>query len=253
MVSFLSTLFDPIFAPLLGLGPFWIIFAIALIATVIITIIYKIVTDQDLMKRLKEDQKDMQKKMKEFREHPEKLAQLQKEMWSKSMEQMKHSFKPTMFTFIPILILFGWLSAHLAFVPLYPGEPVYVTVNFDSGIEGTAKIVAQGLELLSEEQAEIEDGKSSWKLQGPSGKYILEFYHEDQIYEKTILITSKQSYEPPVKNVNDGKVKSIEVLHKEVKPFGNFSFFGWKPGWFGTYFLLSIFLSMSIRKLFKVH
>jgi uncharacterized membrane protein (DUF106 family) len=251
--TFLNPIFDPVLGPLLNLNAFWIIFVIALLATLIITIIYKLVTDQELMKRLKHDQKEMQKRMKTLREHPEKLAAFQKEMWGKNMEYMRHSFKPTLFTFIPILILFGWLSAHLAYAPLLPAESFDVNLDFYDNIVGDVFLEAEGLEIVGSNPVGIEDNKAAYTLSGKKGRYILEFNHDDKIYEKKILITSRQDYEPPVNEINDGTLKKISVVHREMKPLGNFSLFGWRPGWFGTYFLLSIVLTMGIRKLFGVH
>ena len=52
--SFLDPVLNAIFDPLLSLGPFWALLVISLIVSTLITLIYKWVTDQDLMKRLKD-------------------------------------------------------------------------------------------------------------------------------------------------------------------------------------------------------
>lgn len=251
--DFLVNIFDPVFEPLLGLNPFLVILIITFVATLIVTIIYKLVTDQDLMKRLKQDQKDMQKKLKELRNHPEKLAAHQKEMWGKNLEMMKHSFKPTIFTFIPIIILFGWLSAHLAFFPLTPGVPFDVSVMFDPEVNGEVNLVANNLNVDGNLTQTISNGEAKWALSGGVGKYVLEFNYKDNVYEKPLIITNEQSYEQPVKQINTGGVKSIIVHNRELKPLGSFSIFGWNPGWFGTYFILSIIMSFGLRKLMNVY
>ena len=50
-----------------------------------------------------------------------------------------------------------------------------------------------------------------------------------------------------------GFIKENEIKYEKFTPFGDFSLFGWKPGWLGTYIILSIILSFVIRKLLKVH
>ncbi len=50
-----ETILNPIMAPLLGLPPFWSILIISLVVALIITFVYKWMTDQHLMKALKED------------------------------------------------------------------------------------------------------------------------------------------------------------------------------------------------------
>jgi len=249
----LVKIFDPVFSPLLDLPPFLVIFIITLVATFIITIIYKLVTDQDLMKRLRQDQKDAQKKLKELKDHPEKLVQHQKEMWAKNMELMKHSFKPTIFTFLPIIILFGWLSFHLAYVPLAPNTNFDVSMMFDEGVNGEVILVGERLNLHSNSTQTVTNGEVRWTLSGDMGRYILEFNYGDFSYDKPIIISEKQEYEEPIKVVNANGVKQIVVHNKELKPLGDFSLFGWKPGWLGTYFVLSIIMSFTIRKLMKVH
>ena len=57
-----ENLLGPIFAPLLKLPIFWAILIIALFVSLIITFVYKWMTDQHLMKTLKEDIKSFQKK-----------------------------------------------------------------------------------------------------------------------------------------------------------------------------------------------
>jgi len=47
-------------SPLLKLPSFWVVLIISLIASFIASVIYKYTTDQKLMKRLKEEQKELQ-------------------------------------------------------------------------------------------------------------------------------------------------------------------------------------------------
>ena len=63
----LDSLLNPVFGPLLKLGPFWAIFILSLIISLLIVLVYKYATNQEEMKRLKDQQKDFQKKMKELK------------------------------------------------------------------------------------------------------------------------------------------------------------------------------------------
>jgi len=85
---------------------------ISFILTGAITLAYKYLTDQDKMKELKGEMKDTQKKMKEMKDQPDKMMSMQKDAMKKNMEYMKHSMRPTLFTFIPIVIVFSWLRGH---------------------------------------------------------------------------------------------------------------------------------------------
>ena len=66
-------------------------------------------TNQELMKKLKEEMKDYQKQIKELRSNPARAMESEKAMES-NMKYMSHSFKPTLITIIPIFIIFGWMS-----------------------------------------------------------------------------------------------------------------------------------------------
>ncbi|MEK6906458.1 MAG: EMC3/TMCO1 family protein, partial [Nanoarchaeota archaeon] len=70
----------------------------------------KKVTDQERMRELKKISKACQIKLKDNKGNPESIQKINKEMMDCSMELMKHSFKPMIYTFIPIIILFWWIK-----------------------------------------------------------------------------------------------------------------------------------------------
>lgn len=110
----LNGFLDPVLNPLFNsLGMFWFIVVISFIVSLVTVIVYKYTTDQVLMKLIKEDLDKLNKKMREHKADSQKMMQVQKEMWSKQMTMMKHSFTSTIYTFIPIIILFSWLTANM--------------------------------------------------------------------------------------------------------------------------------------------
>ena len=101
--------FNLIFGPIMNLPDPINLLIISFILTGLITLAYKYLTDQEKMKGLKGEMKLAQKNMKEFKDQPDKMMAMQKDVMKKNMEYMKHSMKPTLFTFVPIIIIFGWL------------------------------------------------------------------------------------------------------------------------------------------------
>jgi len=81
----------------------------AFLITLIMTLVTKKFTDQNRMKELKQIQKSCNIKMKESKGDVEKQKEIQKQIMECSMELMKHSFKPMLITFIPIILLFTWI------------------------------------------------------------------------------------------------------------------------------------------------
>ena len=248
-----SSLLDPVLNPLLSLSPFWVLFSISLILSVLINLAFKFFTDQKLLKQVKEEMKAMQQELKTLKNDPEKFASHQKKILEKNMVSFRQSMKVNLITLIPMLVFIGWLSAHFAYAPLYPNEVFDVSLVFNPGSSGMVTLNPDGLKTTSPLEKVIVNDKVSWALAGDVGEYLLEFNYSGNIYEKKVLVTDSQKYENPVHSVNDGSLSSIVVGNKELKPLGDFSLFGWKPGWLGTYFILAIFFSLLTRKLMKIH
>lgn len=246
-----DSMLNPIFAPLLKLPILWAIIIVALVIAVLITFVYKWMTDQHLMKTLKEDMKNFQKQMKEFKAEPKRVMELQKRAMETNMKYMMHSFKPTLITFIPLIIIFGWLNANLAFVPIMPDTEFTTTAIFDKETTGTISLVVpEQLQLITDSTPSIVDNQAQWKLKGPAGEYILEYVYNDQSYNKELLITEQQKYKQPLMKVKDSALNMIQTDHNKIKPL---NLFGWKVGWLGTYIIFSIAFSMILRKILKLH
>ena len=82
---------------------------VSLSVTLFMTLVSKYFTNQNRMKELKSLQKACNIKLKDAKGDMQKQSEIQKEMMSCSMELMKHSFKPTFITMLPLLALFWWI------------------------------------------------------------------------------------------------------------------------------------------------
>ena len=83
---------------------------ISIAVTLTMTLVSKYFTNQDRMRELKTVQKTCQIKLKENKDNVKKMAEIQKQMLECNMEMMKHSMKPLLFAFIPLILLIGWLK-----------------------------------------------------------------------------------------------------------------------------------------------
>ncbi len=243
----LSSFFDPVLAPLLSLPPFWAILVISFLLALVTTFIYKYATDQARMKELKTKVKATNERMKKTKDDPKKLMKIQQEAMAMNLELMKHSFKPTLYTMLPILLIFWWMGATFAYHNLAPGEEFTLTATFAPGVERASLVVIPELELLSEQEQAV-NGSVSWTLRGGLGEYKATVSVPNAgAEEKRFLIAEDRRYAPPVQQYK-GVVKSITLSNEAVKPLGSLSLFGWRPGWLGTYILLSIAFSILLRK-----
>ena len=250
-----SDFLNPVLGPLLKLGPFWAILIISIVISLLITLVYKWVTDQKKMKALKEEQKEYQKKLRSLRDNPAEMMKVQKEAMKKNMEYMKHSFKPTLITMLPIILIFGWMSAHLSYEPIYPGETYTLTAEFKKGVIGEVELFpGENTQLISEGKQQINSAVS-WQLKGKTeGTHIIELKYDERSYTKKVLITKELAYENPIAVFQHSDLTLIRTEHQKLRPLGhNFSIFGWQPGWLGLYIIFSLVFSLSLRKVLKIY
>lgn len=236
---------DPIFGFLLNFQPFWGILIISLIVTLISTIIYKKMTDQEVLKTIKEDMVNIRKEMKEFSHDANKIAELQKVSMQKSMIQMKESFKPMLITYIPMLIIFGWLFTHLTFYPILPDTNFSINLTFKDNIQGSVEIIAPDrIELLNDKIQNINNNNVGFLLKGKEGEYNIDFLFNNKTYTKEVLITNERKYDNPDKLINED-LKLIKVNNEPVKIFG--------ISWFWSYIIFAILFNSLLRKILKIH
>lgn len=259
----LDSLLNPIFGPLLRLSALWAIVIISLIIALIMILIYKFTTNQTLMKEMKMQLKGYQKQLKEHRGDTAKMSELNKKMMSINMKVFRQSMKSMFVTWIPIILIFGWMNAHLGYYPILPGEEFSTSIIFEDNVEGTVELkVPYGVELISESIQEINNGKAEWKLNGMTGTHLLEYNFENEKLLKEILITEEKAYKNPIKAKKgflsfggdhiqeDSKAVQISVSHKRVYPL---EIFGLRLSWFWTYFIFTLIFNMALRKLMRIY
>jgi uncharacterized membrane protein (DUF106 family) len=257
----LNTVLEPVLRPLLNaLGPFGALLAVSVFVSLLTTLVYKFATDQDTLRSLKADLKRYQKKLTAAsKTNPEKAMKIQKDVMRVNGQYMKHSMKSTLYTFIPIILFFGWLQANLAFAPLLPGELFEVSVTLPEGVNEPATLVlADGLTSPDVLTQNASNGQVNWSIQGPEGIYdsSIIISGEEQFF--SFIISENVAYEEPLNTFEDSTYfSSITVGNDKLLLFEGIPLLGSIPwiktfGWFGAYFLFSIIFSTSLRKLFKL-
>jgi uncharacterized membrane protein (DUF106 family) len=240
-----------VFAPILGLPILWVVIIVSLLISLIIIFITKYTTDQKLMKGLKEDIKSHQNRIKELKNNPSEAMAVQKKAMELNMKYMMHSLRPTLITFIPIILIFGWMSANFAYDGIAPGEEFAVTAFFNKGAAGEVMLnVVQGVQLLSDPVVQIENNQATWTLAGDTGEYILEIDYQENKNQKIVIISEDDSYISPNEKYKNSPVKEIRVGNSPKKIL---NLFGWRLGWLGTYIIFSLIFTMSLRKFLKVY
>ena len=114
--DFFHSILDPVFSPLLNWNIFLGMSLIVLVLSILMTLVQKYCVDQESLKEIKKRQKEIQKEMKEYREHPEKIAELSKEQFEFMGKMMKISMGSIVYTAIPFILLFRWLSDYFSLI-----------------------------------------------------------------------------------------------------------------------------------------
>ncbi|WP_423792883.1 EMC3/TMCO1 family protein [Methanocaldococcus indicus] len=123
MFEFFYNFLDGIFLPLIkSFHPAIAILIIALIVSLITNVATKLLVNQERVAEIKEELKNYQKKLKLAQKNPDLMQELQKEQekyLKLNTELMKMSFKPMIYTWIPIILIFIYLKHVYGFNGLY--------------------------------------------------------------------------------------------------------------------------------------
>jgi uncharacterized membrane protein (DUF106 family) len=107
---------DPTLGRLLGFNVFFGMAIIVGILSLMMSLIQKYTTDQESLRQMRKDQKELQAQMKQHRDNPEKLKEInakQLEYMSRSMRQSMNSF---VYTAVPLILLFRWFGDYFTVV-----------------------------------------------------------------------------------------------------------------------------------------
>ena len=208
-------------------------------------LVYKYTTNQRKMKEMKAELKVLQAKLRAG----EDLAKVNKRMWEVNMEYMSESLRPTIFTLVPVLLVFVWLGSFLAYNPILPGQEFTITAftAYNATMTSTPELAV----LSSERFA----GNTTWNVKGAEGKYTVWIEADSEQKPAEVLVTTDQKYATPVLTFNkDSRIQKIVIGNTKSRPFSDsFSIFGYYPGWVATYIFFSLIFSLSLRKMMNLN
>jgi uncharacterized membrane protein (DUF106 family) len=92
-----------------GFTPLKFLGILSIVLSMFVTLVYKFMTDQVLMRELKGQLKIHQKQMRDCRDNPTKMSEISKKSMSVNMKYMSQSMKPMLITLLPFLLIFHWL------------------------------------------------------------------------------------------------------------------------------------------------
>lgn len=130
--NLLDPFFNYIFGWALEYGQLYFLVIIGFIVVLLTTLAQKYLTDQKEIKKLKDESKELSKQARLYKDDPAKVSELTGESFKKSMATMKLSFRPMMYTILPLLFMFAWLRSLYAVGGAFFEMPV-VLIAFVKG------------------------------------------------------------------------------------------------------------------------
>ncbi|MBT4540334.1 DUF106 domain-containing protein [Candidatus Woesearchaeota archaeon] len=278
-----QSILNPIFSPLLRMPFLLSIILISFLISLLIVLVYKKFTNQSLMKELKEEIKELQKQMKDLRDKPQEMMKIQKRAMETNMKYMMHSLKPTLYTFIPIIIIFGWLNTHMAYYPLVEDQEFSVLLEFVEEAKGNIEFIeTQDMELLNDPSQTILENQVKFVLKGKVGEYTLNFKYlpeivsnnetdnderginetkNNELFSKDIIIIESDGdrvYKRPMEVFRKQSLRRITVSNQKILAFEGIPVLQDIPwvggfGWLGSYILFSLVFSLGLRRIMKIY
>jgi uncharacterized membrane protein (DUF106 family) len=247
---------DPALDWLLILNPLIATLIISVILAVLTTLVYKFASNQKKIKELKDKQKELQKKMKTIpKDQPEKMMGINSQMMKLSGPLMKESFKSTIWTIIPSILILTWMATNIAFAGIAPEQTFMITAEFNEGVTGdiTLEAIPGGLEFITGATQSIVDSKAYWELKSPKEEtYSLLFKFRETEVNANLIISEKWEYEEPELLIKESGLKKIIIGNEKIRPFNGIPVLG-GLNWLWSYILLTMAFSMILRKVLKVY
>jgi uncharacterized membrane protein (DUF106 family) len=106
----LESVFNFLFGWTINFNQTFAIFFVTAVFTLLSTLVYKFTTKQDMIKKLKEETKQMNKEIRSSVNNPKKVKEIEKKLWENNITLFKQNLIPMIITLVPFLLLFGWLK-----------------------------------------------------------------------------------------------------------------------------------------------
>ncbi|MDP6115764.1 MAG: hypothetical protein QF437_10195 [Planctomycetota bacterium] len=257
---------DPLLNPLLSLPMDLVLCILAVGTAVLILLIRKMTTDQDLLRRCRSDRVRLRSRLKEARQakNDHDVSRFKTVLSTIGFRAMKQEGLPLLVSLLPITLIASWAFARLGYHAPASGE--WVVVEFTVPVTETGKLIhlvpQDGLETDDGWIQEVEKknnspmtaGVASWAVRASAGtsSYPLII----RLGEKTFrheFSAGPGSYSTPFRSWQDGEHSLIQKL-SAYRPLGHvpgiddFLF----PAWLVGYLILVVPAVPILKKWMRV-
>lgn len=243
-------------------------FLIILLATIGIslfsTLVYKFATNQKKMREIKERLKVLQKELKEARGDQERMLKINSQIMKSHNEYSMQSMRSILFTFIPVMLVFVFLRAHVAYAPINPGETFAVLLDYNdqAAMGSTLVAVPNGFTLVNTsnytKSGFLGFGKHTGEavtIRSPNepANGTIAFSYGNETLNRSVIVTESNKYAPQSVNYRNAFLRSAAIDYKGLQVFDVPWLPRWLQGWLAVYIILTLIFTNVFRSVLKVH
>ncbi len=268
--SVLNKVFDVLFLPVRGLGPWAAMILVSLLTSFLMLLIFRHTSNQAGIKKEKNRIKAHLLELRLFKDNMGVQLKAQGRILLANFKYVGHNMRPMLVMIVPVLLILIQLNLWFGAASLKPGESVLVKVRLAEGkypSEVPAALAASGELEIETPPLRIEDeAEIDWRLRAKTageGRLTLTVGGETVVKSASVGATRLSPIPTlkPGRNLldqifNPGEaplpsssvVRSVEVRY----PPAAMRLFGMNIHWLIVYFILSIAFGYAFKGLFKV-
>jgi hypothetical protein len=242
------------------------IVAIALLTSLVLTLVRKWATNQDLLARCAADLRRLKQLIRQAKSQRDKPAakRMKDTVNLIKLRQLGAEGRVLLWSLLPLTVLATWGMERLDYLPPAVGEETTLRAYYPLSSVGklTHLVPPDGFELKSSSVQEVElddeggaNGVASWALvaREPLPLAQLLVRHQEHTVSHALRVDGR-TYEPPVQTHNDDLLPATEIKLAQAR------FLDRVPGvptiglppWVVAYLLLAVALVYPVRRLLRV-
>ena len=266
--SFCLWITDPVLGWMLHLPRDAALFIVAIGTALILTLVRLFTTNQDLLKRCKNDLRRVKELIRDAKKRGDKEALKRHRATVQQINLRKFSCegKPLLVSIIPIAVLAVWCFSRIAYRAPKGDDPVVVRAYFEiseigdlvyilpqGGLQAESGLISRVKEDKNTDTGEVANGVAEWKLlcKKRPEPYTVKFRYRGKTYAKELLVDGVH-YSQPIE-LCEGK--TLELALPEYKLFGFVPGINWimlQP-WIVGYLVIVIPFSVVLKPLLHIY
>jgi len=195
----LNAVVDVLLWPVRGLGDIWQIIVLALPATVLALLVFRLVSNQDAIRMHKNRIKAYLLELLLYKDDLRVTLSAQRRILGHTLRYMGHALLPMAVMLLPFLLIMVQVESRFAFQGLEPGESTILAVAVDPD-QQNIKQTAYRLELPQGIQVETPavrmpaSGEVAWRIRaGSPGQYTATITAGEHAIQKTIMVGAQHT------------------------------------------------------------